>query len=108
MVLIIEIIVNPHNLLHINHRFRKGGNLNSCENGKIFDFTSFVSTKSACYNTLLLSRFIDYQDNMAVTYRDIGFATIVQPYDTYRYHDSFITINQLVIISLSPITTRNR
>ena len=46
MVLIIKIIVNPRNLLNINHIFRKGGKL-VAKMVKKFDFISFVSTKSA-------------------------------------------------------------
>jgi len=61
MVLIIEIIVNPRNLLYINHKFRKGGKLVA----KMVKHFSFVD--------------INYRDNMAVTYQDIGFAIIAQP-----------------------------
>ena len=42
MVLIIEIIVNPRNLLYINHRFRKGSKLVG-KKVKHTLITSFVS-----------------------------------------------------------------
>ena len=78
MVLIIQIIVNPNNLLNINHRFRKGSKL-------VVKMVKHLISQVLCQQNLHIKilhyyrDIIDYRDNMAVTYRDIGFAIIAQP-----------------------------
>jgi len=73
MVLIIEIIVNPRNLLYINHRFRKGGKL-------VAKMVKHLISQVLCQQNLHVTILYYYWDTMAVTYWDIGFSIITQPY----------------------------